>query len=134
WVAILTERFQLYFYEELGWLFMYGANAIVSAFLYEPPASRHGLLILNVVFGVLYAPFQIVNLWKVRAQAMAQGDTPARWTVERFGRGLGRSIRVKNRRTDAASWGGVVGAIWMAGYWATLLPLWVYAIVLSAAR
>src|SRR5262245_39531842 len=134
WVAILTERFQFYFYEELGWLFMYGANGIVSAVLYQPQASKHGLLILNVVFGVLYAPFQIVNLWKVRAQARAQGDTAAPWTIERLATGLRRSIRVRNRRTDAASWGGVVGAIWMAGYWATLLPLWVYAIVLSAVH
>src|SRR5262245_50147338 len=131
WVAILTERFQFYFYEELGWLFMYGANSIVSAFLYEPPTGRDCLLILNVVFGVLYAPFQIVNLWKVHAQVKAHGDTGAAWTVDRFATGLRRSIRVKNRRTDAASWGGIVGAIWMAGYWATLLPLWVYAIVLS---
>lgn len=43
--------------------------------------------------------------------------------------GLKRSIHVKNFRIDAESWGGVVGLIWMTGYWATLLPLWVYCIV-----
>ena len=32
-------------------------------------------------------------------------------------------------RTDAESWGGIVGLIWMTGYWATVLPLWVYCIV-----
>ena len=39
---------------------------------------------------------------------------------------------VKNRRTDAASWGAFVGMIcfvgmiWMFGYCATLIPLWFY--------
>ena len=54
-------------------------------------------------------------------------ETP--WTLEQFASGLRRSIRVKNPRTDAESWGGIVGLIWMTGYWATLLPLWVYYIV-----
>jgi hypothetical protein len=33
WVAILTERFEFYFYEELGWLFMIAANAISSVYV-----------------------------------------------------------------------------------------------------
>jgi len=36
---------------------------------------------------------------------------------------------VRNPRTDAESWGGIVGVIWMTAYWATLLPMWVYYIV-----
>ena len=132
WMAILSERFQFYFYEELGWLFMYAANTLVSAYLYLTVgtlAGREILLQLNLIFAVIYMPFQIVNLWKVRAQAKTQGDTGAPWTLGRFATGLRRSIQVKNPRTDAESWGGIVGVIWMTGYWATLLPLWVYYIV-----
>ncbi len=44
--------------------------------------------------------------------------------------GLRRSMMVKNPRTDAASWGGFVGITWMIGYCATLVPLWLYYIVM----
>src|SRR5262249_15356044 len=131
WLAILLERFDLYFYEELGWLFMYAANAIASAYLYftDGLGEKAALLQLNVAFGVVYLPFQVINLVAVRAQAKKQGGAKPSWSVERFAAGLRQSIRTKNRRTDAASWGGIVGLIWMTGYWATLLPMWVYFIV-----
>jgi len=132
WVAILTERFWFYFYEELGWGLMYAANTVVSAYLYltvETLAGKETLLQLNLIFGVGYMPFQIVNVWKVYVQAKQQGDAGEPWTLERWATGLRRAIQIKNRRTDAEAWGGIVGAIWMAGYWATLLPMWVYYIV-----
>ena len=132
WVAILTERSRFYFYEELGWGLMYAANAIASAYLYltvDTLAGKETLLQLNLIFGVGYMPFQIVNVWKVYVQAKQQGDAGEPWTVERWATGLRRAIHMKNRRTDAVAWGGLVGAIWMAGYWATLLPMWVYCIV-----
>ena len=40
-----------------------------------------------------------------------------------------RAVRVKNRRTDADSWGGLIGLTWITGYWATLIPMWLYYIV-----
>jgi hypothetical protein len=133
WVAILLERFDFYFHEELGWLFMYAANTIASAYLYFTidalAADRQLLLQWNLFFGVFYAPFQVVNLRAVLAQARRQGDRRVPWTLERLSTGLRRSIELKNRRTDAESWGGLVGLIWMTGYWGTVLPLWVYAIV-----
>jgi len=46
--------------------------------------------------------------------------------LRRLATGATRSMMVKNRRTDAASWGGFVGIIWMYGYCATLAPLWLY--------
>jgi hypothetical protein len=132
WLAILTERFQFYFYEELGWVLMFAENTIVSAYLHLSVGAFGGreiLLQLNLAFGVVYMPFQIVNLWKVRTQAKADGDTGAPWTLERFATGLRRSVQVKNPHTDADSWGGIVGVLWMTGYWATVLPLWVHYIV-----
>jgi hypothetical protein len=45
-----------------------------------------------------------------------------------------RSLRVRNRRRDAGSWGGLVGLTWMAGYWATLLPLWISKVVAVLSR
>jgi len=45
------------------------------------------------------------------------------------------SIHERNRRTDAAAWGGAVGLTWMVAYWATVIPAWVHyvASVVSAS-
>lgn len=132
WVAILTEQFQFYFYEELGWVFMIAADAIASLHLYlsaDGLAGREILLQLNLLFALVYLPFQVLNLRAVRAQAKREGQPAEPWTRERFATGLMRSIQVKNRRTDAQSWGGIVGLVWMTSYWAVLLPAWVYFIV-----
>jgi hypothetical protein len=54
WVAILTERFAFYFYEELGWVFLFVANTIATAYLYltaDTLAGREVLLELNLAFG-----------------------------------------------------------------------------------
>jgi len=137
WLAILTERFELYFYEELGWLFMYAANTMCSAYLYltvDTLPGQKNLLLLNLAFGIPYVPFQLINLAAVRRQAKRQGDSDRAWTLERLALGLRRAIEVKNPRTDAESWGGIVGLIWMTGYWATLLPMWVYYIVVVLSR
>ena len=74
------------------------------------------------------------SLRAIRAQARREGRPKAAWTFARLGTGLRRSIEVKNRRADAHSWGGIVGLMWMIGYWATLLPMWVYYIVAVLAR
>jgi hypothetical protein len=76
-------------------------------------------------------PFQVINLGAVRAQAKREDISIAPLTLERLAAGLRRSIQVKNPRTDAESWGGIVGLIWMTGYWATVLPAWVYYIVVA---
>ena len=137
WVAILTEQFEFYFYEELGWVLMFAANTIASAYLYvtvDTLADRKVLLELNLLFGIVYLPFQFLNLRAVRAQAKREGRPGVPWTRQQFATGFRRSIHMKNPRTDAKSWGGIVGLIWMTGYWATLLPMWAYYIVAVLAR
>jgi len=134
WLAILLERFRLYFYEELGWLLIFVANTVASAYLYltaDVPVPESRLLQLSLVFAAGYLPFQLINLIGLRAQAKRQEESrPAPpWTLEQLRSGLLRSIRRRNRRTDGESWGGVVGLVWMVGYLATLLPAWVFYIV-----
>jgi hypothetical protein len=126
WAAILTGRRMLYFYEELGWGLIFAANAIASAYLWfraGRPASHPILLELNLLFGAVYLPWQAFHLRMLRANAI-------RGSLDEASGGLLRAIRVINRRTDAESWGGVVGLSWMIGYWATIIPAWVYGIVL----
>jgi hypothetical protein len=135
WAAILTEQLELYYYEELGWALIFVLNTIVSAYLYLTVCALGGreiLLELNLLFGIVYLPWQVIHLASLRARARRnRGKTGAGSPSIsiRLATGLERAVRVKTRRTDADSWGGPIGLIWMTGYWATLIPMWVYHIV-----
>ena len=141
WVAILTEQFAFYFYEELGWALIYAANTIASAYLYVTVGelgAREVLLQLNLVFGAVYLPWQFLHLRTLHSNARQSGKRTATGSssslLQVLAGGLRRSIRQKNRRTDAQSWGGIIGLTWMIGYWATLLPMWVHYIVKVLTR
>lgn len=137
WLAIVGEQFELYFYEELGWVVLVAALAVASIHLLRTGDGHGGkeiLLRLNLVFAAVYLPFQVFNLRAIRANAREQARPRSAWTAARLANGVRRSIEVKNRRTDAESWGGIVGLVWMAGYWVVLLPLWVYEIVVVSTR
>jgi hypothetical protein len=135
WAAILTEHLKLYYYEELGWALIFVANTIASAYLYLTVGALGGrevLLKLNLLFGIAYLPWQVIHLTTLRASARRDSgrtgaSAPSTWL--RLEYGLRRAMRVKARRTDADSWGGFIGLTWMTGYWATLIPIWVYYIV-----
>lgn len=136
WTAILTERHEFYIYEESGWVLIFAASAIASAYLYPTVGGILGdkaaLLVLNVVFGLAYMPFEVLHLASLRAELAKNGTETAVLPMpiaRRLAIGLRRSMMVKNRRTDSAAWGGPVGLIWVIGYCATLVPLWVYYIV-----
>jgi len=134
WTAILLEEFQYYFYEELGWFFIFAANTISSLYLIltvDALGGRKVLLVLNLSFGALYLPWQSLHLRSLRAEAREQ-DRSAASSIPisiRLADGLKRAMQVKNPRTDSASWGGTIGLTWMTAYWATLIPMWTYYIV-----
>ncbi len=108
----------------------------------RPPArdalgNANILLHINLLFGVVYLSWQVANLRLQIADAKRAGETlrPAtRVSWKLLGEGLRRSIRERNRTTDATAWGGLVGLTWMTGYFATLLPLWANQIVLVFSR
>jgi hypothetical protein len=135
WAGILTEQLEFYYYEELGWALIFVANTIGSAYLCVTVGALSGreiLLQLNLVFGIVYLPWQIIHLITLRASARTKsGDTgtSVASTSMRLLKGLNRAVRAKIRRTDADSWGGLIGLIWMTCYWATLIPIWVYCIL-----
>jgi hypothetical protein len=135
WAAILTEEFVLYYYEELGWAFIFAANTAASAYLYLTfdGLGRWGVLLqLNLLFGIVYLPWQMIHLSSLRANARrSSGKTGADSLslLTRLAVGLKRAVWVKTRRTDSESWGGLIGLTWMTAYWATLIPIWVHYIV-----
>jgi hypothetical protein len=135
WAAILTGQLELYYYEELGWALIFVANTIASAYLFLTVGAlgdREVLLKLNLLFGIVYLPWQVIHLTTLRASARKDSGrtgagSPSIWL--RLESGLKRAVLVKTRRTDADSWGRLIGLTWMTGYWATLIPIWVYYIV-----
>jgi hypothetical protein len=140
WGAIMTGRLALYFWEELGWAILVAANAVASVGLYttRDALGAAGILLhINLLFGVVYLSWQFANLRLQIADARRAGETlrpttPVSWKL--LGNGLRRSIRERNRTTDATAWGGLVGLAWMTGYFATLLPMWANQIVLVLSR
>jgi hypothetical protein len=134
WAAILAERLELYYYEELGWAVIFLANTIASAYLYltvNALGGREVLLKLNLLFGIVYLPWQVIHLATLRANARRAGAKTGSPSILA---GLKRAMRVKTRRTDSDSWGGFIGLTWMTAYWATLIPMWVYFMVKVLCR
>ena len=133
WFAILSGRLIFYYYEELGWLVIFVANTAASAYLYatlDGLGAREVLLQLNLLFGLFYLPWQVIHVRVLRKDARTdrrEEEGPVTW--ERLSRGLHASIHARTRRTDAEAWGGGVGLMWMVGYWAALIPVWVNHIV-----
>jgi hypothetical protein len=140
WGAILTGRLALYFWEELGWAILIAANALASLGLHPSRGALGDAAILvhvNLLFGFVYLAWQVPNLRLQIADARRAGETlrPAtRVSWKLLGEGLRRSIHERKATTDAAAWGGIVVLLWMAGYFATLLPLWAHRIVVVFSR
>jgi hypothetical protein len=140
WEAILTGRLIFYYYEELGWGIIFAINTIASAYLFLTLGTSSGkeiLLYLNLIFGIVYLPWQFIHLRVLREDARQSAEAVERnngvnWKPLKDS--LSRAIHVKYQTNDANAWGGLVGLTWMIGYWATLLPLWVNQIVVVFSR
>ena len=133
WCAILTERQKLYFYEEIGWGVIFIFYTAASAILYgtsDSPDSWKLLLELNLLFGALYLPWQFFHLKALRLRAKDQKiniHAGISWSLLR--KGLYQSIKIKNHTTQPKAWGGMLGMTWMIGYFAALIPVWIYLIL-----
>lgn len=135
WAAIATKRLVLYFYEELGWAVIFAANTVTSLYLLatlDDLGQGRSLLVLNLLFGLVYLPWQFVHVRALRADALTADDVtdaPQEVTWRVVEEGVRESVHTRNRKTDGEAWGGVVGLTWMFCYWATLIPIWVHHVV-----
>lgn len=136
WAAILTRQLRLFFCEEIGWALIFVANTVASAYLYmavDPIRGKYTLLKLNLLFGIVYLPWQSFHLRSLLADARRSPEkTETGFTSiwSQLATGVKQAVLVRTRRTGADSWGGFIGLTWMTAYWATLIPIWVYYIVL----
>ncbi|MAI79893.1 MAG: hypothetical protein CL917_13185 [Deltaproteobacteria bacterium] len=132
WSAILTKNLRLYFYEEIGWFIIFLANTGASLFLYlrtETSEAATILLLLNLLFGVGYLPWQILHLRSLRTESREGTPDTTHWKT-----GLTNAIRQRTQSTQSSDWGGTIGLTWMVAYWVTLIPIWVQqvAIIVSS--
>lgn len=135
WGCILTGRLRLFYYEEVGWAVIFVANTLASAYIYatvDTLGDRTPLLYLNLLFGVVYLPWQLIHLKVLHSDALrrdAAPETRAPVTRTMLWNGLMQSIYVKNQTVSSEAWGGLVGITWMASYWAIVIPPWLNYIV-----
>jgi hypothetical protein len=92
------------------------------------------LLTINLVFAAVYLAWQVANLRLQVADATQAGETLLRGAGMPLREGLRRALHERRATTDATAWGGLVVLLWMAGYFATLLPPWAYTIVAVFSR
>ena len=100
-----------YYYEELGWAIIFAANTIASAYLYatvDTLGGREILIQLNLLFGIVYLPWQFIHVRALSSDARKGGETGVPGsgvTWKLLAKGLGQSIHVRNRTSDAEAWG-----------------------------
>ena len=131
WGSILSGNQMLFFYEEIGWAIIYFINTTLSLFLYANGGSGENftsLIILNILFGIFYLPWQYFHLRSLSRSAMEQNQAFSRSPSQLLD-GLRRSIQIKNPSQEPAAWGGLLGVVWMAAYWAAVIPVWVFIIL-----
>ena len=135
WSAIIFQRSIWYFYEEVGWFIIYAINTVVSIYIYFTFLDFDGrelLLYLNIIFGLGYIPWQFFHLKGLlrvgkRHELERSPITGMSWRL--FNIGINNSIIKKHHSNRSDDWGGVIGITWMFGYWAVIMPAWLYTII-----
>ena len=132
WAAILTKKQKLYYYEEFGWAIIFFINTVCSLCLNiggETIDSYKTLIYINLIFGSIYLPWQWFHLRSIKLRV----DNNIVFNTKRdiIKKGLFDSINFKKISSDPKDWGGTIGLTWMACYWATLIPMWLYYIIIS---
>ena len=138
WTAILTGRYRLYVYEEIGWLLLFAGHTVGAGWLLLDGPTEAGartLLVLALVFGAGYLPWQTFHLRFLLQEAREQerGPTPTVADASMAER-VRAALFVRERATSSEAWGGIIGVTWMAAYWVLVIPVWMHVIlrVLSA--
>ena len=136
WGAILLKYERFYFYEEFGWFVIFFINTILSIVLLSLDLSNahYSLIIINIVFGVLYLPWQILHLKSITKRINSNPEIKAQEFIidlSKIKYELKSSINDRKVSFDSNDWGGVVGMMWMYGYWILLIPVWMFYIILT---
>ena len=139
WLAILTKKQKLYYYEEFGWAIIFLINTFCSLYLYlniESDTINHyySLIYINLIFGAIYLPWQLLHLRSIKLRIDDKNvnniiNLKIKWSSIK--QGFNDSINFKKVSYNLNDWGGIIGLTWMVCYWATLIPSWLYYIIIS---
>ena len=135
WGAILLKYERFYFYEEFGWFVIFFINTILSIAMLSLDLSNahHSLIIINIVFGALYLPWQVLHLKSITKRINNNPEIKAQeFKVDssKVKVELKSSINDRKLSFESNDWGGVVGMMWMYGYWILFIPVWMFYIIL----
>ena len=135
WGAILLKYERFYFYEEFGWFVIFFINTILSIVMLSLDLSNahHSLIIINIVFGALYLPWQVLHLKSItkRINIILKSKLKnSKWIYQKLKWNLKSSINDRKVSFESNDWGGVVGMMWMYGYWILFIPVWMFYIIL----
>ena len=136
WGAILLKYERFYFYEEFGWFVIFLINTILSIVILSLDLSKahHSLIIINIVFGALYLPWQVLHLKSITKRINSNPEIKAQeFNIDLLKVKFEFKSSLNDRKVsfDSKDWGGIVGMMWMYGYWILLIPVWMFFIILS---
>ena len=112
---------------------------VCSLYLYlniESDTINHyySLIYINLIFGAIYLPWQLLHLRSIKLRTDDKNvnniiNLKIKWSSIK--QGFNDSINFKKVSYNLQDWGGMIGLTWMVCYWATLIPGWLYYIIIS---
>ena len=129
-------------YEEFNWAIMFILNTginlyfFVSGDMQSSNDPRWMCVYISLVFGAVYLPFQICGHLPAIDSAerrLKREKIKLDLSLKQVRKGCLRITNYRNKTRDFKAWGGMVGAIWMIGYW-ILEPFWLLIIAESYGK
>ena len=96
--------------------------------------AHHSLIIINIVFGILYLPWQVLHLKSITQRINSNSEIKAqefKINSSKVMHEFKNSISDRKVSFDSKDWGGTVGMMWMYGYWILFIPTWMFYIILT---
>ena len=75
------------------------------------------LVVTSLVFGALYLPWQLLFHLPYILSLDDPPLTPAQLNIANVIMGVRRAVGYRKQSRKLKDWGGVVGVVWMFGYW-----------------
>lgn len=133
WTAIICRKYNLFFWEELGWALIFIINSCIHIYylFHRKYGVKEECILVSTIFGLIYIPWQLgihlPILWKdVMIAHKALSAKKGQSKKVKFY--LRDALFTRNVSSKAEDWGGMVGMVWMTAYWIGI-PYWMFRTV-----
>eukprot|EP01084_Bolivina_argentea_P037992 70241_1 len=134
WLSILTRRYGFMFWEELGWGFIFIINTQINIYYWFSNhnfGKKNECIIVSSIFGLAYIPWQFFFHIPIFYKDMLNERK-----IVSLKKGNNTNIKLnfynalffRNHSVKSKDWGGMVGIVWMVGYWVGI-PYWMFRTV-----